>query len=911
MKTLVSAIVITHDGADFFSRTLASLKNQPIDEVIVIDTALEFSGFNLAQAIRAGEERAAASSQWLWILHDDSAPLDGALQELLNVVERSPSVAVVGPKQVGWNDSHTIVQQGLTLTRTGSVFSLVSGELDQSQHDDAADVLGVGTAGMLVKREVWQQLGGLADGMTPLAADLDFSMRARLAGHRVVVAPHARVAHALLSLHGKRDRAWLGVQPKSALRRAELQLRFSYAPALALLLIWLFLPLSTLLRLVWRVWTKRPDRLVGDFAAGMWAYFTVFARLRYRRRPSAAGRRAMRALYATNQQVRDDKRRNIEREEIEARLEAHAALAEREDQITGTAPNTEQLLLGIGSTSKSFIASGGLWFVATLTALSFAWLPSGSALSGGGALPLNTNWFALFRRAGASFQQLGSGFAAPADPFVWVLTGFGSLTFWQPSLSLVLLIFLAKGIAFFGAFKAVSLFSKKSWVRNLAALSYALWPALTQAQIEFRIPALVAQLALPFLVFAIAKVALFGVELSVRSKQQTWSWVGLSGLLLSIEISAAPNSAPVIFLALIFVLIARIRRFGYLIWIALPVVASFGPLFVYSLLIGQPLAVLADPGVPQSTTALDYTFYLLVLVVPLLLAGLGLLTARRGVVLLTLGLGVISLLAAKVVAGLQFSALGAITVSADKVNGSPAALLAIATLSVACAIAVTLESIRRRPAMRLASTALIALFLLPAAAEVAIAAPEGNWGDAQVMPALIQAQAQSGSNDRTLVITSAVGGFIGSVVPVDGIQLEDSSVAYRFALPHLQNQDAAQLVAELVTGGGEHVQSLLGKFQIDYVLVPKSKSLNARDISSALDSVAQIEGAGETAFGKIWRVRDASVLTSNAQQSPWSITKALQLVIFAVFVLLAIPSRSARRQAGSAEIFIEAGEGND
>ena len=33
-------------------------------------------------------------------------------------------------------------------------------EVDQGQHDGRSDVLAVGTAGMLVRREVWDRLGG-------------------------------------------------------------------------------------------------------------------------------------------------------------------------------------------------------------------------------------------------------------------------------------------------------------------------------------------------------------------------------------------------------------------------------------------------------------------------------------------------------------------------------------------------------------------------------------------------------------------------------------------------------------------------------------------------------------------------------------------------------------------------------
>jgi len=933
MKTFVTAIIVSHNSTDFLNETIAATKNQNVDQLIIVETgdaenpnAITAPGATLPEALALAERNAAPQAEWLWILHDDSAPMQNALKELLHVVELSPSVAVVGPKQMDWSNRKLIAQQGLTLTSSGALFSLVSDELDQSQHDAMQDVLAVGTAGMLVKRSVWQSLGGLAEGVPPLAADVDFSMRVRLAGHRVAVAPQSRVAHAALSMRGKRDRAWLRVTPKSALRRAELQLRLSYAPLFAALTFWFFLPLLTLGRLVWRVWTKRPDRLVGDLAAGAWAYLTIGARLRYRRSVTGSARRALKALYATKQQVRDEKRQNAEQEEIDARLEAHAQLAERDSSTSDAEPNTEQLLLGVGATSKSFIASGGLWFVLLLAALSFAWLPTNEAISGGGALPLSENWFELFKRAGASWQELGNGFALPADPFNWLLLAIGSITFWSPSLALTVLIFLAKPIAFFAAFKALSLFTKKSWIRNLGALGYAMWPALTEAQVQLRVPAILAQLLLPLLVFCVAKVALFGVELSVRSRQQIWTWVGLSGLVLALEIAAAPNTAPVLLVAMVFVVIARIRRIGYLIWIALPTAAIFGPIFIHFLL-SNPLALFADPGVPQTTSAaagwqlllgsteqpFGYWPITLISAVVLLLAALGLITARRAVALLSLGLGLLAFLAARLVTGLQFTALGATDSAAQYVSGSPHTLLALWGLAAISAAAIALDSIRRRPALRVAAAALVALYLLPAAALTAVAGPTAKWTTARVMPALIAAQAASGVDVQVLVLNATGTTITGTVIPADGIQLEDNSTAQRFAISKVSAYGTAvgQLSADLAAGGSNNISSALAKENIGYVMLPKSDEITAIDLASSLDAVAELEAAGETEFGKIWRVRNFKADAVITDASPWSITKGLQFAVLASFLLLAIPTSGRKRSAGTSEIFVDAGESND
>ena len=943
MKPFVSAIVISHDSPDFLSRTLEALNGQPVNEVIHVETSnqnsantLSLPGASLPESLNFAVQHTSAESQWLWILHDDSTPLAGALAALLAVVEVSPSVAIVGAKQVDYQDHRTIGQLGLTLTKRKKLFSLVSGELDQSQHDAMADVLAVGTAAMLVKKSVFIELGGLAEGMPPLAADIDFSLRARSAGHRVVVAPQAKVAHAALSINGKRPKRWLAAAPKTAFRRAEIQLRISWSPLWLALGFWLALPAITLGRVIWRVFTKRPDRIVGELAAATWALTTVVARFALRRKTTRQLRASFATLYATKQQVRDDKRRNLEQDEIEARLEAHAALAERED-FDGSSPNTEQLLLASVSSAKTFVQAKGLWFVAGLFLLSYGFWPRAAAITDGAIIPLGQDWFDLFRRAGASWQPIVDGFAAPSDPFVWVLTLLGSLTFWQPSLSVTLFVFAALPLAFVGAYKAASVFTTKSWLRILSALIYALWPAVTIAQHELRLPALVAQVALGYLVFTVARVGLLGREISVRSKQQTFTWVALSALLLAIVVASAPNTLLLAALALLAVFIMRPKRIGYLVWLPLPTATIFAPYLVYlAILAGQPLAVLADPGVALDTVSVASWLFVsampvqpvtvLVLIATasagliIVAAALGLLSRRFGVVLGLLSFGLLALANAWFISQLEFAAIGLDSNAQSYVSGSPHALLAIWGLALSLAIATWFDTVRRVAALRVLSSSIVALALLPLAAMAVLTTPTVNFTDDRVMPALIDAGAKTGLQSKVLVISpaSTANHYDASLVNADGVQLEDLSVSYRFALAEVAVEQEnyrvlSQLVADLVAANDSNTKLAFERNSIAYVLVSsdESQSNAAANLAVALDSVAALESAGKTEFGQIWRVRDAEAKIEKAEASPWSITKAVQLSILISFMLLAIPSAGRRRAATSSEIFVEAGDTND
>ncbi len=190
-----------------------------------------------AQAVASGVREVAPpdgdggpADEWLWFLGHDNAPTPEALAELLSAVEIAPSVVVVGPKLVHDDDPSRIRDFGESMTRTGRSLVLVQDELDQGQHDRYTDVLGVAAAGMLVRRSVWEQLGGFDPALPDVDAALDLCVRARLAGHRVAVVPEARVTSAGPVEEFGRKRLSEGKRVRLH-RQAQLHRRMTYAPA--------------------------------------------------------------------------------------------------------------------------------------------------------------------------------------------------------------------------------------------------------------------------------------------------------------------------------------------------------------------------------------------------------------------------------------------------------------------------------------------------------------------------------------------------------------------------------------------------------------------------------------------------------------------------------------------------------
>jgi GT2 family glycosyltransferase len=132
---------------------------------------------------------------FLVFCHDDVAPEPEALRLMVEEALRS-NAGIVGPKLVDWDHPELLLHVGLLVDKTGACGPLVEhGELDQEQHDAVRDVFAVASACMLVRADLFAELGGFDPALADYGADLDLCWRAQVAGARVVVAPNARVRH--------------------------------------------------------------------------------------------------------------------------------------------------------------------------------------------------------------------------------------------------------------------------------------------------------------------------------------------------------------------------------------------------------------------------------------------------------------------------------------------------------------------------------------------------------------------------------------------------------------------------------------------------------------------------------------------------------------------------------------------
>lgn len=235
----VLAVLVCHDGEEWLPEALKALRaatprprhvlavdtgsldetprllseaargeDRVLDGVLTRDRDTGFAAA-VQEAVSAAIERWGDPGGWIWVLHDDCAPAPDCLATLLTAAEASPSAGVLGPLALDWTDPRIVVEAGLSTDSSGHrQTGLGPSEVDWSrfgrEYGQSSEVLAVPSAGMLVRRELWERLGGFDAAISLLREDIDFGWRANRAGAVVLCVPAARMRHARAVTTGQR-----------------------------------------------------------------------------------------------------------------------------------------------------------------------------------------------------------------------------------------------------------------------------------------------------------------------------------------------------------------------------------------------------------------------------------------------------------------------------------------------------------------------------------------------------------------------------------------------------------------------------------------------------------------------------------------------------------------------------------
>ena len=818
---------------------------------------------------------------WLWLLHDDSAPAPDALAHLLRQADASPSTAIVGGKLRGWYDRRQLLEVGVSLAYSGRRWTgLDRREQDQGQHDRVRPVLSVSTAGMLVRRDVFEQLGGF-DRRLPLTRDdVDLCWRAQAAGHGVLIAPDAVFQHAEAATRERRSidcAGRLGGSPHRVDKAAAAYALLANARARVLPWVLFRLVLGTLLRILAYLVGKQPGRAL-DEAAGLLATLLRPGRLvgarRARARASAPDHdpRELRPLFpppgATIRTTVEQVASNFggRAEPASASSGRHGAVESGPSDDDADALEVEQF----ARVRRLARRPGPVLFLALLVVAVLACrnLIGGGALSGGALLPAPADAGTLWDRYLTTWQPVGTGGTESAPPFVGLLALLAGVLLGNTGPTMTLLLVGSVPLAGISAYLTSRPLVMSRLLRAWGSVAYAFLPAVTGALAGGRLGTALLAVLLP----PLARSAVAAAGHTRADGVGPWRAVWACALLLTVGTAFTPVVWPLALLLAALALalpwgmpggLRRARALRFAAALGTPVLL-LAPWSLSTLL--SPSAFLHEAGLPFETGRADAVQLLNLspggpgtpggwLLVGVLLAALGALLRReRRLAIHTAW------------AGALVALLFAIWSDADGWAGPAVLVYGLALLSAAVLGAdgaryrVAARSFGWRQPLAVAVAGAAAIGPLLAAAGWVLGGADGplRRSDPVQVPAFVAEESATRDQARTLVL-SAAGGRDAEVTEVayalvrgSGARLGDADLAELLG----EDDVLSEAVGDLTAGTGADQTRALADYAVRYVLV---RDGSPRELHRVLDTTPGLQRLSQEDGSALWRVnRDSA-----------------------------------------------------
>jgi GT2 family glycosyltransferase len=574
----VTVLLVSHDGARWLPPVLEGLEAQtrPVDRAIAVDTGSRDDSADLLRGVlhdesvlelpgstsypaavaHALEQVPAVEGEWVWLLHDDSLPAPDALEQLLRAADEHPEAAVLGPKLREWPSLRRLLEVGLTITGTGHrETGLERGEYDQGQHDEVRQVLAVNTAGMLVRREVLVELGGLDPELPIFGNDIDFGWRAAQAGHTTLVVPQAVVFHAEAAHRGVRRTPLTGRHTHYQERRAALLTMLANAAPRQLPWQVVRLFLGSLLRVLGFLVVRSAGEALDELAAVLSLYSRprqVLAARRARAQRRTGEPRDVRHLLAppwlpyrhgldfvtdlaaaaTNQAQDVAERRRAAR--VGQQVARASSGRERRDEDDEDAYLRDTGLVARFFTSPVAVVLAVFAVLAVVGARTAFGSITGGALS---PVPADVgDWWQLHVQ---TWHPLGSGTDVPAPAYVLPFAFLGSLV--GPGVVVSALMLLAVPFAAWGAWRLLTVLGHlvdtrdmPRWLHVWGAVTYGLVPATTGAWGEGRFGTVAVAALLPWTAHA-------ALGFADPDRDRRWRAAWRTALLLALGAAFVPG----------------------------------------------------------------------------------------------------------------------------------------------------------------------------------------------------------------------------------------------------------------------------------------------------------------------------------------------------------------------------------
>jgi GT2 family glycosyltransferase len=236
----VAVVIPSWNSLPLLSRCLDSLRDQGVElETLVVDNGsgdgtvayLEREGVphialpenvGFARAMNLGAARVRAGA--VLALNADTVVEPGAVGRLLEALEADASLGGVQPRilqlEEGEEDAERarLYSVGQGLTRDGRAVELGAGEEQSPASRAGGEIFGVCGAACLLRRELFDRLGGYDERYFAFYEDVDLNVRAQIDGRRFAYVPEAVVWHL-------GNASWMAAAPRPGAWNARLVAR--------------------------------------------------------------------------------------------------------------------------------------------------------------------------------------------------------------------------------------------------------------------------------------------------------------------------------------------------------------------------------------------------------------------------------------------------------------------------------------------------------------------------------------------------------------------------------------------------------------------------------------------------------------------------------------------------------------
>lgn len=218
-EPLFSIIIVNFNGKEYLNNCLMSVFNNACDdyEIIIVDNgstdgSIEFvkdtfsiklykiriinlkRNFGPARARNDGVK--IARGKYIGFLDNDTEVDKNWILEAIKGFESSEDIAALQCKLLFIKNKHRIDYVGEYLSNLGFLIPVAAyGEEDNSQYDFKNRILSAKSAGMFIKKSVFDRIGGFDEDYFIFMEETDLNWRVWLSGYEIVFWPHSVVYH--------------------------------------------------------------------------------------------------------------------------------------------------------------------------------------------------------------------------------------------------------------------------------------------------------------------------------------------------------------------------------------------------------------------------------------------------------------------------------------------------------------------------------------------------------------------------------------------------------------------------------------------------------------------------------------------------------------------------------------------